>query len=193
MAEVRGGARCQAPPHPTAGRSPKPGDSADSTAASLHRSQSPRECLCPSEARASGNGIIINSAKPRNAISITPPSSKRRSPSDAAPYLGGRRRRFSARSIDRNSCQLRATRMWSQASLAQDDYTPIRWLTMSASGRLDHHTYTGTFFSPRVSALLRRPPSGRRGFRPGRDFLRRRRLRKRRKQRASRVSRRFAI
>jgi iron complex outermembrane receptor protein len=38
---------------------------------------------------------------------------------------------------------------------AQDDYTPIRWLTMSASGRIDHHNIYGTFFSPRVSALLR--------------------------------------
>jgi outer membrane receptor for ferrienterochelin and colicins len=39
---------------------------------------------------------------------------------------------------------------------AQDDIAWNDWLTLSASARLDlHHTY-GTFFSPRVSALIRR-------------------------------------
>jgi outer membrane receptor for ferrienterochelin and colicins len=38
---------------------------------------------------------------------------------------------------------------------AQDDYSPVTWLTMSASGRIDHHNEFGTFFSPRVSGLLR--------------------------------------
>ena len=39
---------------------------------------------------------------------------------------------------------------------AQDDIRWTDWLTVSASARLDlHHTY-GTFFSPRVSALMRR-------------------------------------
>jgi outer membrane receptor for ferrienterochelin and colicins len=39
---------------------------------------------------------------------------------------------------------------------AQDDIQWNDWLTMSASARLDlHHTY-GAFFSPRVSALVRR-------------------------------------
>jgi outer membrane receptor for ferrienterochelin and colicins len=39
---------------------------------------------------------------------------------------------------------------------AQDDFLVSDWLTLSGSARLDlHHTY-GTFFSPRVSALLRR-------------------------------------
>jgi len=38
---------------------------------------------------------------------------------------------------------------------AQDDYTPVRWLTISGSGRIDHHNKYGTFFSPRLSALLR--------------------------------------
>jgi outer membrane receptor for ferrienterochelin and colicins len=38
----------------------------------------------------------------------------------------------------------------------QDDIAWSDWLTVSASGRLDlHHTY-GTFFSPRLSALVRR-------------------------------------
>jgi len=38
---------------------------------------------------------------------------------------------------------------------AQDDIRWLDWLTVSASARLDlHHTY-GTFFSPRLSALMR--------------------------------------
>ena len=37
----------------------------------------------------------------------------------------------------------------------QDDIDISRWLSMSASGRLDDHIQYGTFFSPRVSALVR--------------------------------------
>jgi outer membrane receptor for ferrienterochelin and colicins len=37
----------------------------------------------------------------------------------------------------------------------QDDLDVARWLSLSASGRLDRHSEYGTFFSPRVSALLR--------------------------------------
>ena len=37
----------------------------------------------------------------------------------------------------------------------QDDVDVARWLSLSASGRLDHHSEYGTFFSPRMSALLR--------------------------------------
>ncbi len=37
----------------------------------------------------------------------------------------------------------------------QDDVDVTRWLSVSASGRLDQHSEYGTFFSPRVSALLR--------------------------------------
>lgn len=37
----------------------------------------------------------------------------------------------------------------------QDDVEIARWLSVSASGRLDHHSRYGTFFSPRVGALLR--------------------------------------
>jgi iron complex outermembrane receptor protein len=37
----------------------------------------------------------------------------------------------------------------------QDDVAVTRWLSLSASGRLDHHSEYGTFFSPRVSALFR--------------------------------------
>ncbi len=37
----------------------------------------------------------------------------------------------------------------------QDDIDIRPWLALSASGRLDHHSEYGTFFSPRVSALLR--------------------------------------
>jgi outer membrane receptor for ferrienterochelin and colicins len=37
----------------------------------------------------------------------------------------------------------------------QDDVEIARWLSISASGRLDHHSEYGTFFSPRLAALLR--------------------------------------
>lgn len=37
----------------------------------------------------------------------------------------------------------------------QDDVDVTRWLSVSASGRLDHHSAYGSFFSPRVSALVR--------------------------------------
>lgn len=38
---------------------------------------------------------------------------------------------------------------------AQDDFAITRWASVSASGRLDHHSEYGTFFSPRLSGLLR--------------------------------------
>jgi len=41
------------------------------------------------------------------------------------------------------------------AAFVQDEYAPTRWLTLSASARLDDHSAYGTFVSPRVSALLR--------------------------------------
>jgi outer membrane receptor for ferrienterochelin and colicins len=37
----------------------------------------------------------------------------------------------------------------------QDDVEVKPWLSVSASGRLDHHNEYGTFFSPRLSALFR--------------------------------------
>jgi iron complex outermembrane receptor protein len=37
----------------------------------------------------------------------------------------------------------------------QDDVTPVSWVTVSASARLDRHNRFGTFLSPRVSALVR--------------------------------------
>ena len=40
----------------------------------------------------------------------------------------------------------------------QDDVDIARWLAVSASARLDHHSEFGTFVSPRVSALLRGGP-----------------------------------
>jgi outer membrane receptor for ferrienterochelin and colicins len=39
---------------------------------------------------------------------------------------------------------------------AQDDFNLASWLTVSASARLDFHNRYGTFFSPRLSTLLRR-------------------------------------
>jgi iron complex outermembrane receptor protein len=53
---------------------------------------------------------------------------------------------------------------------AQDDYAPVSWLTLSASGRVDRHNRFGTFFSPRLSALVKLGagftlrPSGGTGF-----------------------------
>jgi iron complex outermembrane receptor protein len=38
---------------------------------------------------------------------------------------------------------------------AQDDVDVARWLSISASGRIDWHSRFGTFVSPRISALLR--------------------------------------
>jgi outer membrane receptor for ferrienterochelin and colicins len=43
------------------------------------------------------------------------------------------------------------------ALFAQDEYSPTRHITLSASGRLDFNNRYGTFFSPRVSALIRLP------------------------------------
>jgi outer membrane receptor for ferrienterochelin and colicins len=43
------------------------------------------------------------------------------------------------------------------ALFAQDEYSPDRRVTLSASGRLDFNNRYGTFFSPRVSALIRLP------------------------------------
>ena len=37
----------------------------------------------------------------------------------------------------------------------QDDVELRRWLSVSASGRLDYHSEYGTFFSPRIAALVR--------------------------------------
>src|SRR6185369_10819555 len=37
----------------------------------------------------------------------------------------------------------------------QDDVDVARWLALSASARLDHHSEFGTFLSPRISGLLR--------------------------------------
>lgn len=38
---------------------------------------------------------------------------------------------------------------------AQDEWRPVEWLGVTASGRVDRHGEYGTFFSPRVSALVR--------------------------------------
>jgi len=59
---------------------------------------------------------------------------------------------------------------------AQDDYAPFSWLSVSASARLDRHNVYGSFFSPRISALLKlgagvtlRPSTGT-GFFPPTPF-----------------------
>ena len=43
---------------------------------------------------------------------------------------------------------------WIPGVFAQADLELTTWLSMSASGRLDHHNEYGTFFSPRLSARL---------------------------------------
>jgi iron complex outermembrane receptor protein len=47
---------------------------------------------------------------------------------------------------------------WIPALFAQDEYSPSRWITLSASARLDRHSEYGTFLSPRLSVLLRPGP-----------------------------------
>lgn len=42
------------------------------------------------------------------------------------------------------------------AIFAQDDFSVASWLSLSASARLDFHNVYGTFFSPRLSALIRK-------------------------------------
>jgi iron complex outermembrane receptor protein len=42
-------------------------------------------------------------------------------------------------------------------AFAQDDIEMAPWLTLSAGGRVDVHGEFGTFFSPRVAALFRKP------------------------------------
>jgi outer membrane receptor for ferrienterochelin and colicins len=41
------------------------------------------------------------------------------------------------------------------AVFAQDEYAPVRWLALSASARLDHHSAYGAFLNPRLSVLFR--------------------------------------
>lgn len=43
------------------------------------------------------------------------------------------------------------------ALFAQDEYAPVPWITLAGSARVDMHNVYGTFFSPRLSALLRDP------------------------------------
>jgi outer membrane receptor for ferrienterochelin and colicins len=45
------------------------------------------------------------------------------------------------------------------AFFAQDEVAPTQWLKLAGSARLDAHNQYGTFFSPRLSALMRRPES----------------------------------
>jgi outer membrane receptor for ferrienterochelin and colicins len=45
------------------------------------------------------------------------------------------------------------------AVFAQDELAPTTWVKLAASARIDVHNDYGTFFSPRLSALFRRPDS----------------------------------
>jgi iron complex outermembrane receptor protein len=48
------------------------------------------------------------------------------------------------------------TLTWCLAFFAQDDVNVASWLSLSASGRVDFHNVYGIFFSPRLSALVRK-------------------------------------
>jgi outer membrane receptor for ferrienterochelin and colicins len=43
------------------------------------------------------------------------------------------------------------------AALGQDTFSPTQWLSLAASARVDAHSVYGTFFSPRISALIGAP------------------------------------
>jgi iron complex outermembrane receptor protein len=45
------------------------------------------------------------------------------------------------------------------AVFAQDEYRPAAWVTLAGSARVDVQNVYGTFFSPRLSALLHQPSS----------------------------------
>ncbi|HLZ97930.1 MAG TPA: TonB-dependent receptor, partial [Steroidobacteraceae bacterium] len=45
------------------------------------------------------------------------------------------------------------------ALFAQDEFAPTAWVKLAGSARIDAHNLYGTFFSPRLSALFRRPGS----------------------------------
>lgn len=45
---------------------------------------------------------------------------------------------------------------WIPGAFVQADVPVTQWISLSASGRVDHHSEYGTFFSPRVSVLVRR-------------------------------------
>jgi iron complex outermembrane receptor protein len=47
---------------------------------------------------------------------------------------------------------------WTPGLFVQDEYAPLRSLTLSASARLDRHSEYGTFLSPRLSVLVRPGP-----------------------------------
>ena len=46
------------------------------------------------------------------------------------------------------------------SAFAQADLAPVRWLALSATGRLDEHSAYGTLVNPRLSLLLRAPEEG---------------------------------
>jgi iron complex outermembrane receptor protein len=54
---------------------------------------------------------------------------------------------------------------------AQDDFSPANWIVVSASARGDFHNEYGSFFSPRVSALLRAPSGWTARFSIGTGFV----------------------
>ena len=150
--------------------------------ADAYRRRLHRDRACLARARASGPPVW---RRPRARHSR---HSLRRDcgpPRDGPAYLGGgcggRARRPSSRRI----CRASPTPHTVPGVFVQDDVDLRPWLSLSASGRLDAHSEFGTFFSPRVSALLK-AEGGRAGCRSAQDSLRRRRSPRKRKRLACR-------
>ena len=103
-------------------------------------------------ARSRSSGTTTSSAKCSSAIGTTPRSAKSRSAARPARHTWVARRwpssttpiartivpQFASHLHDPRACSCRTTS------------TIAPWLSLSASGRLDHHNEYGTFFSPRV-------------------------------------------
>lgn len=72
----------------------------------------------------------------------------------------GRQTWVAGTAVERDAFDARDTPQFSYSfttpgAFLQDDLDVARWLLLSASGRVDRHSKYGTFFSPRISALVR--------------------------------------
>jgi iron complex outermembrane receptor protein len=72
----------------------------------------------------------------------------------------GRQTWVAGTAVERDALTARDTPQFSYAFTTpgvflQDDVDVTHWLSLSASGRVDRHSKYGTFFSPRISALIR--------------------------------------
>ena len=117
-----------------------------------------RACAAPAMAQRHGHRFGDVRERDRTA----PASPRRRSAArDAGAHLG-RRRGLPARALRRaRRAGLRLHLHHPLALRAGRVRARRDWLTLAASGRVDRHSEYGTFFSPRVSALLRPAAGGR--------------------------------